>query len=65
MHNNCINNLLNLKGVIVKKIENVSNCLTIYLETPVSTQVCTHCHSKTTNVHDYHTQTIKDILYFY
>jgi len=61
MHNNCINNLLNLKGVIVKNIKNVSDYLEIYLETPVSIQVCPCCSSKTVKVKDYHTQTIKDV----
>ena len=61
MRNNCINNLLNLKGVIVKNIQNLSEHLEIYLETPVATQVCPCCSSETTKIKDYHTQTIKDV----
>lgn len=61
MHTNLINNLLNLKGVIVKKVENISDYLKIYLETPVSTQVCPCCGAETTVIKDYHSQTIKDV----
>ena len=61
MRNNCINNLLNLKGVIVKKINNLSDCLEIYLETPIFSQVCPSCSTETTKIKDYHTQIIKDV----
>ena len=65
MQNNCIKNLLNLKGVIVKNIKNLKDLVEVYIELPVVEQVCPHCGSKTTKIHDYYTQHIKDIpIYF-
>lgn len=61
MQSNCIKDLLNLKGVNVKSIKNLENVVEIYIEMPQQEQVCPHCSSKTTKVHDYYTQSIKDI----
>lgn len=61
MRNNCINNLLNLKGVIVKKIENLENSIIIYLETNIEKCSCPHCKSTDLNIKDYHSQVIKDV----
>jgi transposase len=60
VRNNCINDLLNLKGVVVKKVENITEHLKIFIETPLSTQVCPCCNTETRKLKDYHTQTIKD-----
>ena len=65
MQNNCIKNLLNLKGVVVKNIKNLKDLVEVYIELPVVEQVCPHCGAKTTKIHDYYTQHIKDIpIYF-
>lgn len=65
MQNNCIKDLLGLKGVIVKNIKNLKNLVEIYIELPISEQLCPHCNSKTSKIHDYYTQVIKDIpIYF-
>jgi len=62
---NCIKNLLNLKGVIVKSIKNFENEVHIYIEMPKKEHCCPFCSAKTSKVHDYYTQTIKDIpIYF-
>lgn len=61
MRNNCINNLLNLKGVIIKKIRNFENGIFIYIETEHHSQCCPHCNSYTSKIKDYHTQSIKDV----
>lgn len=65
MQTNCIKNLLGFKDVILKNIKNSKDSIEIYLELPVSEQVCPHCSSKTSKIHDYYTQPIKDIpIYF-
>ena len=65
MQNNCIKNLLNLKGVVVKNIKNLKDLVEVYIELPVIEQVCPHCGAKTTKIHDYYTQHVKDIpIYF-
>ncbi len=61
MRNNCINNLLNLKGVIIKNIKNSENSVSIYIETEHQSQCCPHCNSSTSKIKDYHTQSIKDV----
>ena len=61
MQNNFITNLLDLKGVIVTKFRNRKNRFKIHIEFPVREHTCPCCHSKTTKVHDYHLQLIKDI----
>jgi len=62
MRNNLINNLLNLKGVIVKKVDNKDASFTkFFLETPLSKQICPCCKTETSRIKGYHTQVIKDI----
>ena len=61
MRNNCINNLLNLKGVFIKKVENSENNISIYVETEHKTQICPHCRALTSKIKDYHTQVVKDV----
>ena len=65
MHSNCIKNLLNLKGVIIKNIKNFNNLVEVYIELPIHEQICPHCGTKTSKIKDYYTQTVKDIpIYF-
>ena len=61
MQNNFIRNLLDLKGVIVKKVRYKKNFVKIHIEMPVREQACPHCKAKTTKIKDYRTQIIKDI----
>ena len=61
MHSNCIKNLLNLKDVKVRKIKNLENIVEIYVELPILEHICPCCGNKTSNVHDYYSQTIKDV----
>ena len=63
MHNNCINKLLNLKGVKVKNIVHADNYVKIYLHTDPTEHICPECGLKTKIVHDYRTQTIKDLSF--
>lgn len=65
MQNNCIKNLLNLKEVIVKNVKNLKDSVEVYIELPVCEQICPHCGTKTSYIHDYYTQPVKDIpIYF-
>jgi len=61
VHSNCIKNLLNLKGIIVKKIDNHEKNVEIHIELPVKEHSCPCCETKTTKIHDYYTQPITDI----
>ena len=61
MQHNFIRNLLDLKGVIIKKVRYKKNFVKIHIELPVREQICPHCKSKTTKIKDYRTQIIKDI----
>lgn len=65
MLTNCIKDLLNLKGVIVKSVKNLKDVVEIYVEMPVKPHICPKCGAETTKIHDYRPQTIKDIpIYF-
>ena len=61
MRNDFIRNLLDLKGVIVKKVRYKKNFVKFHIELPVRQQVCPHCKSKTTKIKDYRIQVIKDL----
>jgi transposase len=61
MHTNYIKNLLNLEGVIIKKINNNKSSLDIFIELPKKIHICPYCHAETSLIHDYYTQTIKDM----
>ena len=65
MQNNFITNLLDLKGVIVTKCRNRKNLIRIHIELPVQEHTCPWCHSKTSRIHDYRSQLIKDIPFYY
>lgn len=61
MQNNFIRNLLDLKGIIVKKVRYKKNFVKIHIEMPVKEQTCPCCKSKTTKIKDYRYQLIKDL----
>ena len=61
MHNHCINKLLNIEDVIVKKIIHSDSSVKIMLETNAREHSCPICGQTTKRVHDYRMQTIKDL----
>ena len=61
MHNYCINKLLNIEEVIVKKIIHADHFVKIMLETKPKEHICPSCEQLTKRVHDYRMQTIKDL----
>lgn len=61
MHSNSTNNLLNLKGVKVKKISHSDNFIKIFIETKPKVHKCPSCGNLTSKIHDYRNQTIKDL----
>lgn len=61
MHNHCINKLLNIEDVIVKKVEHADTFTKIYLETKPKEHICPFCHAPPRRVHDYRSQVIKDL----
>lgn len=65
MQNNFITNLLDLKGVNIIKFRNRKNRIRIHIELPIREHSCPCCHHKTSRVHDYRFQLIKDIPIYY
>lgn len=61
MHNHCINKLLNIEDVIVKKVVHADTFVKIYLETTPKEHSCPVCGALTKRIHDYRMQTIKDL----
>ena len=61
MHSHCINNLINIKDVIVKKVIHNDVFVEIFLETKPKEQVCPYCKQTTRRIHDYRMQVIKDL----
>lgn len=61
MYSNCINKLLDLEEVIIKKITPADHFIKIYIETKPSLHTCPNCKSQTKRIHDYRTQEIKNL----
>ena len=61
MHNHCINKLINIEDVIVKKIIHSDSSVRIMLETIPKEHICPVCGRNTKRIHDYRMQTIKDL----
>ena len=61
MHNHCINKLLNLKDVKVKKIIQADHSIEIHIETEPVLHTCPACGNETKRIHDYRIQKIKDL----
>ena len=59
--NDCITKLLNLPNVLVQKVDEFEKFFEINIETERSEVVCPCCKAKTSKIHDYRTQRIKDI----
>ena len=56
--------LLNLQGVIVKKVTLDNNFIIINIEMDKTAHICPNCDSSTSHIHDYRQQLIKDIPAF-
>lgn len=61
MHNNNILNLLDLQGVILKKVHYSKNSIQLWIECPVKEHICPCCNSTTSRVHDYYTRSFNHI----
>ncbi len=61
MHSHLIKDLLNLEGVIVKKVSHSDEDVVIMLETKAKLQICPACGAKTGRIHDYRMQYVKDL----
>lgn len=61
LHNHCINNLLNIKDVIVKKVIHADTFVKIFLETVPKEHMCPARGTFTRKIHDYRMQTVKDL----
>ena len=60
LSNNISTELLGLKGIIIKSVNQKEKLTTIEIEMEVSEQCCPSCNAVTTKIHDYREQTIKD-----
>lgn len=61
MQSNFIKKLLNLEDVKIKSVNHSLDGIYIYIETDPKIQVCPCCGNKTSRIHDYRFQTIKDL----
>ena len=61
MHSHLIKDLLNLEGVIVKRVSHSNEDVVFMLETRARPQICPACGAETARIHDYRTQYIKDM----
>jgi transposase len=61
VQSNFITQLLNLKGIKVTKISHGNSFVKIYITTKPRKHTCPACGSKTSRIHDYREQTIKDL----
>jgi transposase len=61
VQSNFITQLLNLKGVKVTKISHEDSFVKIYITTDPKEHTCPACGAKTSKIHDYREQTIKDL----
>jgi len=62
VHNKFTNNLLNLKGIKVNKVEHSDSKVKIHLSTKASTHTCPCCGEPTSTTHDYRNQSIRDLM---
>lgn len=56
-----ISKILDLEDAIITKVENNQDELHFFLELPVTEHVCPNCGQRTSYIHDYRDQIIKDI----
>ena len=56
-----ISEILDLEDVIVTKVENYPDSLHFYIKMPVQEHTCPNCGQRTSYIHNYQEQMIKDI----
>ncbi|HZK72052.1 MAG TPA: transposase family protein [Clostridia bacterium] len=56
--------LLNLKDIIVSRVEKKENIMHVYLKMKQRIHTCPNCGLKTSKIHDYRNQRVKDISSF-
>lgn len=61
---NFIMNIPGLKGVVIKKIEEINEVVRIHVEMERKVHHCPKCQSKTKQVHDYRIQKIQHLKWF-
>ena len=61
LNNDYIEKLLGLKDIIVTKVEDIGYDKHIHLKLHVKPNYCPSCGSKTTKIHDYREQIVKDV----
>ena len=61
MQYNFITQLLNLKEIKVTKISHDDSSVRIYITTKPREHTCPNCGAKTSKIHDYREQVIKDL----
>lgn len=61
LNQNYISKILDLKDVIIRNVEASSDQIHIYLELPRKEHPCPVCSAKTSRIHDYRMQIIKDV----
>ena len=61
MQNKYITNLINIQGILVKKIDSYKNNTIISIETKAKHHICPSCLEKTNKIHDYRNQKIQHI----
>ena len=65
MYSYCINKLLNIEDVFVKKVVQADSFVKIFIETKPFPQICPVCRAQTSRIHDYRYQEIKDLPFQY
>ena len=61
LYNNYTENLLELKDVILTNVENFTDKRHLHIHKKQTEQTCPCCSSKTSRIHDYRTQKVKDL----
>ena len=61
--NNCITDFLGLGNVLIKNVVETSSKLSVFVETKPSYPNCPSCGNRTSRIHDYRNQIIKDLPY--
>lgn len=64
LYNNCIEELTGLKDIIVKEVKNIYGEQHLYAKMHKRIHTCPKCGGKTSKVHDYREQIIKDLSSF-
>ena len=59
-NNNCIQEIIGIKGLEIKKVINVLGEIHIYFRLKQEEMICPRCGSKVNHVHDYREQQLKD-----